>query len=148
MVNSSPRTNQKVWSNICFHFKPFYNSQRSDCVDELLQPHQASCTTDAERPRQNTWVQLYQFHVVVTSWNYASTCKMAANTAGVAETSGPEEDQVVVAPQDTNEGIVAEGSTVILTKDRIILPCRMERGRYGLQKMCLISTLMTIDVYV
>ena len=60
---------------------------------------------------------------------------MAANTAGVAETSGPEKDPVVVAPQDTNEGIVAEGSTVILTKDRIILPCRMERGRYGLQKM-------------
>ena len=60
---------------------------------------------------------------------------MAAKTAGVAETSGPEKDQVIVATQDTNEGIVAEGSIVILTKDRIILPCRMERGRYGLQKI-------------
>ena len=53
---------------------------------------------------------------------------MAAK-AEVAVIRGPEKDRDVVAPQETDEGIVTEGSTVILTKDRIIQPCRMERGR-------------------
>lgn len=53
---------------------------------------------------------------------------MAAKTEAVVA-SGPKEDRDVVAQPDTDDGLVKEGSTVILTKDRIILPCRMDRGR-------------------
>ena len=53
---------------------------------------------------------------------------MAAKTEAPA-TGSPEKDRGVVVQQETDDGKIKEGSTVILTKDRIILPCRMERGR-------------------